>query len=242
MENNLDQIANQKTTRQVGILYLFIVSCSVFSILYVPSKLFANENVVTTIGNIKKFNFLFRLSLFCDVIVFLCEIVLAVLLYELLRHVSRRLSMIAVLYRLAMAFVMSINLLNYFFVLILLSGASYLAVFETDQLYALVMLFINAHKYGEYIWSIFFALHLVVFGYLIFKSRFFPKIPGILMMVGSLGHLSESFKNFLMTDSEMLTMITSLFLVFSFIGEMSFVFWLLFKVGKYKHLTVESTN
>lgn len=242
MKSNFNQLANRRINITIGILYLFIIVCSVFSILYIPSKLFANENVVTTIGNIRTFNFLFRLSLLCDVIVFLCEIVLAVLLYELLRHVSRRLSMIAVLYRLAMAFVMSINLLNYFFVLILLSGASYLAVFETDQLYALVMLFINAHKYGEYIWSIFFALHLMVFGYLIFKSGFFPKISGILMMAGSLGHLSESFKNFLIPDSEMLTMITSLFLLFSFIGEMSFVFCLLFKVGKYKHLTVVSTN
>ncbi|MCX2763654.1 DUF4386 domain-containing protein [Aquimarina muelleri] len=242
MESHFDQLATRSTTRAVGILYIFIVLCSVFSILYVPSKLFVHEDIATTVSNIRTFNSLFRLSLLCDIIVFLCEIILAVLLYQLLKHVSSKLSMIAVLYRLAMAFVMSINLLNYFFVLILLSGASYLVVFETNQLYALVMLFIKAHEYGEYIWSIFFAFHLMVFGYLIFKSRFFPKAPGILMMIGCLGHLLESFKNFLIPDNETLTIIISVFLLFSFVGEMSFVFWLLFKKRKNQDLTIVNVD
>ncbi|MBL6449569.1 DUF4386 domain-containing protein [Fulvivirga sp. 29W222] len=234
MKNNFEQLSNRITTRAAGILYLVIVVCSMFSILYVPSTLFVEDSASTTVSNIMDNSMMFRFGLLCDIIVFLSEIVLSILLYQLLKHVSNRLSMIAAVYRLAMTFIMGINVLNYFVILILLSGASYLAAFDTEQLEALVMLFIQVHKYGEYIWSIFFGLHLLVLGYLVFKSRFFPQIPGVLMMVGCFGHLLESLKNFLLPDNTTLSMVTSIFLLFSFIGEMSFGLWLLFKGVKYQ--------
>jgi hypothetical protein len=234
MENQFDQLTNRSTTRAAGILYLVIVVCSTFCIIYVPSKLFVSGNAAATVRNIVAFDSMFRLGMLCDIIVFLSEIVLTVLLYQLLKSVSSNLSMMAAVYRLAMTFIMGINLLNYFFVLILLSGSSYLSVFGTDQLNALVMLFVNVHKYGEYIWSIFFALHLMVLGYLVFKSGFFPRFPGVFMMAGSVGHLLESFRNFLLPDNETVSMITSVFLLFSFIGEISFAFWLLAKGVRYR--------
>lgn len=229
MKHHSDQLTDRTTTKTAGVLYLIIFVCGIFSILYMPSRLFVSGNAAATVDNIIANNSIFRLSLFCDVVVLLCEVVLTVLLYRLLRQVSSKLSMIAAAYRLAMTFIMGINLLNYFFVLILLSGASYLTTFRTDQLQAMVMLFIDVHKYGEYIWSIFFALHLMVLGYLIFKSGYFPRIPGALMIAGSFGHLLESFNHFLLPDNQALTTITSVFLLFSSLGEISFGLWLLFK-------------
>jgi hypothetical protein len=234
MENQFDQLSIRATTRAAGLMYLLIVVCSTFCILYVPSKLFVNGDADATARNIVAFDAIFRLGMLCDIIVFLGEIVLTVLLYKLLKPVSSNLSMIAAIYRLAMTFIMGINLLNYFFVLVFLSGAPYLAVFETDQLNALVMLFVSIHKYGEYIWTIFFALHLMVLGYLVFKSGFFPQFPGVFMMAGSVGHLLESFRNFLLPDNETISMITSVFLLFSFVGEISFALWLLIKGVRYR--------
>ncbi|MBC9915643.1 DUF4386 domain-containing protein [Chitinophaga varians] len=233
MKNHSDQLPGRSTTRTAGLLYLAIVIGGIYSILYMPSRLFVDGNAATTVSNITTYGGVFRLSLFCDVVVLLCEVVLSVLLYQLLRHVNRKLAMVASAYRFTMTFIMSINLLNYLIVLMLLSGGAYLAAFTTEQVNGLVMLFIKAHKYGEYIWSIFFALHLLVLGYLIFKSGIFPRIPGILMMVGSLGHLLESFNHFLLPENTMLATVTSVFLLFSSLGELSFAFWLLFRGVKY---------
>jgi hypothetical protein len=55
----------------------------------------------------------------------LTEIVLSVLLYVLLRPVSRTLSLVAAFARLAMGVIMGINLLPYFIALLLVSGAGY---------------------------------------------------------------------------------------------------------------------
>src|SRR5215210_6433752 len=81
--------------------------------------------------------------------------------------------------RLAMAVMQGMNLLNYCFVLLLVSGASYLTVFDPDQVHALVLLFLNAYDYVALIWAMFFALHLLVLGYLVYKSGYLPRILGI---------------------------------------------------------------
>ena len=143
--------------------------------------------------------------------------------------VSKTLSLAAAFSRLAMTIIQGVNLLNHCFVLLLLSGAGYLTVFAPDQLHALVLLFLNAHKYGVYIWEVFFGLHLIVLGYLVFKSGYFPRILGILLILGSLGYLMESFSNFLLPNNQAISTIYSVFLGISAIGELSFAFWLLFK-------------
>jgi hypothetical protein len=105
-----------------------------------------------------------------DSVVFLIEVVLVVILYVLLKPVSKTLSLVAAFSRLAMAIVQGMNLLNYFAVLLLLSGADYLAVFEPGQLHALVLLFLNAHESVALIWGLFFGLHLLVLGYLVLAT------------------------------------------------------------------------
>ena len=47
------------------------------------------------------------------------------------------------------------------------------------------------------IWGLFFSLHLLVFGYLVYKSGYIPKIIGVLLVVASLSYLIQSFGNIL---------------------------------------------
>jgi hypothetical protein len=122
---------------------------------------------------------------------------LSVLLYVLLRPVSRTLSLVAAFARLAMGALMGINLLPYFIALLLVSGAGYLTVFEPEQLDALVLLFLNAHQDAVYDWQLMFGLHLFVLGYLIFKSGYFPRILGVVMVVAALGYLTDAYGNML---------------------------------------------
>ncbi|MCD4814631.1 DUF4386 domain-containing protein [bacterium] len=221
--------SNKTTARVVGLLYLIIAVIAPFSMMYIPSKLIVAGDATATANNIMASESLFRLSFVGDSIVFLIEIVLVVLLYVLFKPVSKTLSLVAAYARLTMTVIQGINLLNHFFVLLLLSGANYLNVFKIDQLHALVLLFLNAHNYVEYIWGIFFGLHLLVLGYLIFKSGFLPKILGVLVMLACFGYLMDSFGIILLPGNKAISIITSVFLVISVIGELSFTFWLLIK-------------
>lgn len=218
-------ISLNKTARIVGVLLLIIVVLAPFSMLYVPSTLIVPKDAATTANNIMVSEGLFRLGIASDSIVFLIEIVLTALLYVLLKPVNKTLSLVAAFSRLAMTVVQGINLLNYFFVLLLLSGAGYLTVFPPDQLYAFVLLFLDAHAYVVLIWGLFFGLHLFLLGYLVYKSGYIPKLVGVLLVIASLCYLIQSFGNILLPKYE------AIFATIGFlsISEIAFPLWLLFK-------------
>ena len=213
--------------RVAGFLLLFLVVIAPFSQLYVPSTLIVPGDAAATADNIRSSGWVLRLGIVGDSFVFLIEIVLCVLLYVLLRPVSRTLSLVAAFARLAMTVVQGINLLAYFVALLLLSGAAYLTVFGPAQLDALALLSLDAHQYGVYVWEAFFGLHLAVLGYLIFKSGYFPRILGVLMVFAALGYLGHSYGGWLYPGSaETLALVVG---VTAIIGELPFFLWLAIK-------------
>jgi hypothetical protein len=161
-----------------------------------------------------------------ELVLLLIEIVLSVLLYVLLRPVSKTLSLVAAASRLAMTVIHGVNLLAHFFVLFLLSGAGYLAVFQPNQLNALVMVFLDAYDYGFTIGVVFLFLHAVILGYLIFKSGYFPRILGVLFIIASLGYLIDSFSHILITNYAKGPVYLALPIA---IAEIVFPIWLLIK-------------
>ena len=229
----------KRIARIAGFLILVITVFAPFSMMYVPSTLVVPGDAATTANNILASEGLFRAGIASDSIVFLIEIVVTVLLYVLLKPVSKTLSLVAAFARLAMTVVQGINLLNHFFVLLLLSGAGYLTVFASDQLHALVLLFLNAHEYVALIWGLFFGLHLLVLGYLVYKSGYLPRIVGGLLAVASACYLTQDFGNILLPQYKA---------IFATIGLISIVeialpLWLLIKgvnVGQWEKRARES--
>lgn len=220
--------STKKLARIAGVLYIIIIVCAGFSEGFVRSGVIVPGDAAATASNIAASEGLFRLGFVSDLIAFLSDLVVSVLLYILLKPVSKTLSLIAASFRLlAHPAIASVNLLNHFIALLLLSGADYLAPFQTDQLHALVLMFLNLHHYGYLIGGAFFGAHLLLLGYLLFKSDLFPGILGFLIAVASFGYLFESFGSFLFPAHEAL--FTWIVAVTAVIGEVSLALWLLIK-------------
>jgi hypothetical protein len=215
-----------KTARVAGFLYLIIFVAAMFGPIFVRSNLIVPGDAATTANNIMASEGLFRAGIVSYLVIILSEIVLSVLLYVLLKPVSNTLSLIAMVSRLVMTTIHGINLLNQFFALLLLSGAAYLTVFETNQLHALVLLFLNAHEYGWAIGMVFFVLHTFLLGYLVFKSGYFPRILGVLLIFASLAYLIDNFAILFLTTYEVTPWFFALPIV---IAEIAFPLWLLIK-------------
>ncbi len=227
MTNRIAETSPLIYARLAGLLLLIVAVISPFSLIYVPSTLIVPGDATATADNIRASASLFHLGIVSDSLIFLAEIVLSVLLYVLLRPVSRTLALVAAFARLAMGVIMGINLLPYFIALLLLSGAGDLTGFEPAQSDALALLFLNAHQEAVYIWQLFFGFHLAVLGYLIFKSGYFPRILGVLMVVAALGYLSDAYGNILVPNyAETFGWIVG---VGAIIGELPFFLWLLIK-------------
>jgi hypothetical protein len=212
--------------RVAGLLYLIIFLAALFGPIFVRSNLIVPDDAIATANNIMASESLFRAGIVSYLVIFLSEIVLSVLLYVLLKPVSKTLSLIAMVFRLAMTTIHGINLLNQFFALLLLSGSGYLAVFETDQLHALALLFLNAHELGWSIGIVFFSLHVFLLGYLVYKSGYFPRILGVLLIFASLAYLIDSLAILLLPNYE----VTPVFIAIPIAAaELLFPLWLLIK-------------
>jgi hypothetical protein len=213
------------TARFAGALILIMAVIAPFGMLYLPSTLIVPGDATATANNIMASESLFRLGIVSDSVVFLIEIVLSVLLYVLLKPVSKTLALVVGFSRLAMTVIQGINILNHFFALLLVSGAGYLTVFEPAQLQALGLLFLNAHQSVVLIWGLSFGLHLFVLGYLVYKSMYIPKFVGVMLVAASLCYLIQSFGNILFPRyEEILTLIGLISVV-----EIALPLWLLIK-------------
>ena len=217
----------KKTARITGILYLIIFFANIFVFFFVSGSLSVPGDATATANNIMASESLYRSGIASYLIVFLSEIGVAILLYKLLKPVNKTLSMMAMATRLMQAAVHGVNLLNFIFPLLLLSGADYLTVFEPAQLQASALFFLDAHYYGVLISEAFFSASLLLLGYLVYKSDWFPGILGILLAIAGLFYVLDSFGIFLMPQHE--AFIAEIMQAPAIIGELSFTLWLLVK-------------
>nr|WP_321245967.1 DUF4386 domain-containing protein [uncultured Psychroserpens sp.] len=212
-----------------GLFYLLIAIIGGFSIGYMPNEIFVSGDGMATTQNIINNMSLFRLGIAGDIFVLIFEVLLTVMLYKLFKSINGTIAMIATFARLAMSIIMGINLINYLIPLLILNKSGYLIEMEANDINSLILMFMEAHKFGEYIWQLFFGLHLIALGYLIMKSNYFPKFLGILMVIGSIGYAGDSVVRILLINNSMISFFTTILLVFAVIGELAFAFWLLLK-------------
>ena len=150
-----------------------------------------------------------------------------VILYFLLRPVSRSLALFATLINLVQTAVLVANKMNLLVPLFLLENSTYLTAFSLEQLHALSYLAIKAHGYGFAVGLIFFGVACLVRGYLIFKTGYLPKILGVLTAIAGLSYLVNSFA--LLLAPALASAMFPAVLIPAFIGELSFTLWLIVK-------------
>ncbi|MBZ0265559.1 DUF4386 domain-containing protein, partial [bacterium] len=84
-------------------------------------------------------------------------------------------------------------------------------------------LFLELFEKGVMIDLAFFSIHLILLGYLLYRSRFLPAWLGILIVIAGFGYMFDSFAHFLV-DSYSFNLA-----MFTFWGELILTFWLLIK-------------
>jgi hypothetical protein len=217
----------QSRARFAGLLYLLIAIGGIFSFFYVRSVVLVPDDAAATAANLVASESLFRLGMLADALIFLSEIILIAILYSLLKIVHRTTALAATFARLSMVVMQGMNLLNYFIALVLVGGASYLTAFTPAQLDALVLFFLNAYEDVALIWGMFFGLHTLLLGYLVYQSGFLPRILGVLLVLASFGYLIDSFGNMLLPQYTELY--ATIVVATALLGELSLTFWLLIR-------------
>ena len=216
--------------RVAGLLYLVIIVCAGFAEGFVRSGMLVPGDAAATAANITAAPGLFRLGLAADLVAFLGDAGVAVLLYVVLRPVNRTLSLAAAAFRLvAHPAIGGINLLNHYAALLVLDGgpAGALAGFTAAQRDGLALLALEAHGAGYLIAGAFFAVSLFLLGHLVHRSGYMPAVLGVLLAVAGAGYAVETFGSFLLPRYD--AIYVWVVAIPAVIGEVTFAVWLVAK-------------
>jgi hypothetical protein len=180
-----------------GLAYLITIITGVFAEVFVRGSLVVRDDAAATAANLLAHESFYRLGLVADLVMLASYVVVTLLFYVLFKPVGRSLSLLAALFSLMGIAVLAVNSLNHIAPLVFLGNAPFLRAFNSPQLNALALTALKLHGRGYSIVGVFFGIYCVLIGDLTFRSRFLPRILGVLMAIGGLGYVTDSFTTFL---------------------------------------------
>jgi len=208
-----------------GVLYLYIIIAGIFVELFVRGKLVVSGDASATATNIIAFKTRWRVALSAEVLWLACAVALTMIFYVLMRVVNRNIALMGAFFALISIAVEAMSTLLHFAPVLVLGGAGYLKVFDAQQLNALALLSAKLFEYGFGISLVFFGFEELFRGYLFFRSGFFPRFLGVLVIISGLSYLANSFALFL--SPALATLIFPVFVVSAGVPEMILTLWLI---------------
>ena len=220
-------ISDKNLARIAGFCYLIVIGTGLFSEVFVRQALRVPNDALATAHNIQANEMLFRWGFVADLINFVVGLPTILIIYFLFKRTNKLLLQLALAFVIIQTAIIAVNLLNQISPLLILSNDTYLKTFQPNQLATLSLLSLNIQTQGYAIGLVFFGFYCLIVGYVIYKSKFLPKLFGVLYAISGLCYLVNSFTMFLSKGFE-----NPLFLYLAipiFIGELSFCLWLLIK-------------
>ena len=227
MEEHEVETSPRVVARICGVLYLIVIVIGLFGEAFVRGRIIVSGDAAATAANLRAMEPLWRFGIAAELVLLICAISMVVILFVLLRPVSRDLALLAVCFNVVSIAVEAVAALSLVAALFPLGNTAYLTAFTPEQLYAMASLSIRSHSYGFGVALIFFGCECLVLGYLIFKSGYLPKAIGVLMQIAGLCYLTNSFA--LLLSPSVAKLIFPAILIPAFVGEASLCLWLLVK-------------
>jgi hypothetical protein len=188
---------DRRLARIAGSLYLVVAVFGAFAELIVRDGIVEAGNAAATADNIRGSATLFRVGFAADLVQATFFLFTAMALYLLLRHVHELVARAMVVIVAVSVAIICLNLLHQYTALALATGDGPAAAFGPVTSDALAGVFADMHAAGYLIAQIFFGLWLLPLAYLVDRSGAFPKFMGVLLAIGGVGYLIDTFTAFL---------------------------------------------
>jgi hypothetical protein len=208
---NADLKAQRTASLTAGLALLLLAVLAPVATFIAIEPLVTPGDPAATVQNILASEAQFRWGIATLILVAVLDIVVAAALLTLFEPVNRSISIMAAWFRLAYAAVYLVGISQLVIALALLGDPNQ-AVRAIDAF--------------DIIWHVGLVLcgvHLLLIGYLAYRSGFMSKIIGILLLVAGLGYVVDAFGAVLSADyAAGISRVT-------FVGEAVLIFWLLIK-------------
>ena len=212
--------------RLAGALWLTVVATGMFAFFAAFRLIVAGDPAATAAG-FRDAEPLFRLGFVSNLLSGACYLGVTVLLYPLLRPVSRSVSLSAAALGVVGVAVGAATSLLQLSSLILLGEADYLGAFTGEQLQVLALTFLGTAAQGFSIGMVFFGFQCLLLGALVARSGFLPRPLGVLLAAGGASYVISSFASFL--APALGTQLVPFIMPIALLGEGSLSLWLVVK-------------
>jgi hypothetical protein len=202
---------------------LLIAALSAFGVLFALQGLITPGNAAKTAQDMAADEGLFRAGLASAFVVVVLDVVAAWALLRVFSPVSKAVSTLDAWFRVAYAAVFMVALSQLAGIPSLLRDEEYQRAFGTEQLQATVLAKTEAFHDLWMAALILFGVHLLMTGYLTYRSGYLPKTLGVLIAVSGFGYLFDSFGTFLSQGSPLIISTVT------FLGEFLLAWWLVLR-------------
>jgi len=213
--------------RLEGVVYLVIIILGVVVELVVRARINVPGNAAATAANLRSMESLWRFGIAAELVMVICTIVSALILYVLLRPVSKDLALLGTFFGLVGITIEAAHSLRLVEALFPLQSAGYLQAFSPGELQAMVSWSMKAHGQGYGLALLVFGPAFLLRGYLVYRSGYFPRALGVLYQIAGLAYLTNGFS--LILAPQLAGRIFMIVAGPAFVGEASFCIWLLAK-------------
>jgi hypothetical protein len=209
-----------------GVLYLIIIALGLTEELFIRGRVKVPGDAAATFANLREMETLWRIGIAAELVMMMASIALSVVLYVLIRRVHQELALLALVTNAVAIAVESAYAIQLLEALFPLGKSAYLSAFTPAQLEAMTALSMKSHVFGFGIALLLFGCFCLLMGYLLYTSRYFPKLLGVLFQLGGVAYLVNGF---------VLVLVPRLagrafpLMGLAFIAETSFALWLLFR-------------
>src|SRR6202162_1888851 len=184
--------------RVAGFWYLLLCLLGPLRLIYIPTKLFVHGDATATANNIAAHELLFRLGIAADLAGAVILIFLTLAFYRLFKEVDQYLAVLVVIFGGVMpAVIYFIGVVSDLGALTVVSGPSFLSVFDKPQRDALALLFIKLRDHQNTAAEILWGVWLLPLALLIYRARFLPRFLGIWLALGGFAYIALSLASVL---------------------------------------------
>jgi hypothetical protein len=227
---------SKNTGRLAGLLSVLAAVTGGFGLAYVRSKVIVPTDAAATAANLMASVSWFRAAIVGMLLADVFLLFLGLTLFHLFKEVNKRLAIVLLVSVMMTVSIAVMNTSNHFGAIMLLSGAEFLKVFTPEQLNTLALFLLRqGNGTGQGLLEIFWTPYYFSFGLLVFRSRYIPRVLGVLLMMMAVGFAINILQKFLIPQFHPL-FFTRLAMSLGAFGGIPTMLWLLIKGARVQPL------
>ena len=191
----------QRYARAAGVAMLLSIVFGVLGEMYLPGQIIVRGDAAATAANIRANPTLFRVTFASYLVEGICDVLLLVFFYILLKPVDRNLALLSAFFGTVSMITFAVAQSSFFAASVILRDTGGMTAFTVPQREALALLAIRIASMIAWLFLCMYGIASMIRGYLIARSGYLPRILGVRSSSAALVSLFGLSRTFLRRPS-----------------------------------------